>query len=365
MWSAIFYFNGTERLSPHGLAPGQFLGPDAPGLFRLFGFKGYRFGQDLGVELIGALAFGAAALSLALWGRRRTPPGERRSPSRLALAAGASAALWIATCFYIFSTMRSTLHLRYVEAMSAPVAAVLGVGIAACVAACVRRAGLLAPLLLTAATAGTVAFGLASDPNDHATRIFAIAAAALTGVAALAWVLARRRAGSLRGAPLVAGAALAVICAAATLAIPAQRSQSLVAHHVSDAGLGGSRHPPLNARARRYVAAHTRNDRYDVAVPNYLPAAQLIVGNGRPLVLSSINRRQVVSIPELGRLIDRGQVHYALIGGRCGTAALDNLRGCPRILNYIRGRSVDVSRQAGFRRRGELFRLLAKRPPGR
>lgn len=364
VWSAIFYYNGLQRLSPQHVPATQLVGSGAPGPGRLFSLGGAQLGQHLGVELAPALAFALAGLVLAIAGSRRAWAAERPASRRLAVGGGVAAALWIGVCFAVFSSMRSDLHLRYVDAMAPAVAAVLGAGVAACARACAHERGLrgvLAAALTVAAALAGVIYGLAADPGDPGTRTLLIVATVVAGMVALAWVGLRTWRVRSSAAALAVLAIVAVAGSTASLAVPAQRAQLISQLGATDGGSPGSHSAPIAIRAQRYLATHARNDHYSVVVSSYLIGASIITHGGRPLVLTSVDRRQVVSRSELRSAVRAGLVHYALIGGRCGSARLNRLAGCPALEKWIRRRSVDVSRAAGYHTRGWLLRFVAGR----
>jgi hypothetical protein len=126
----------------------------------------------------------------------------------------------------------------------------------------------------------------------------AIAAAVGIGVAALA----RNR------APV---AAFALVAA---LALPSAAALSVARQHRSDAGLPSRMSPAQLDRLSRFLAAHDRGARYEVASSSVERVAPLIVRDGRPVLMLASNKgRPLLSRARLAAIVAAGQVRYGLL----------------------------------------------------
>src|SRR5207237_10396281 len=78
----------------------------------------------------------------------------------------------------------------------------------------------------------------------------------------------------------------------------------------------------------------------------------------RPMVvLTSYNARVFTTVAELKRLIARGEVRYAYLNSTCGHRAISVNPACSVPVRWVRAHSTDVSREAGLREQGVLWRL--------
>ncbi len=360
VWNAIFIYNGKDRLNPpkYALAPPPRLpaaaavplpsaallsslqsNGDSPSVLRLFELGGYHYGQDLGVGLIGAFAFGGlallaavlASLQAATTARRQrlagAAPIERRGLALTPKAGAAAVAIWLLVCFAIFSNQHGVLRSRYLEAISPAVAIAMGAGVAVCVRNALRSGLALAGL--AAAVLVVTLYGLDVSSSDAVTRAITIAAA-VAGVlaAAAAWAMGRREPVSRvpRAALALAAGALCLV----TLLAPAlARSANLVSAHASDAGSTSQLSRTGTNRVSAYLRGHTRGVFYEAAAYGYPQAAPLVVRDGRPVLVLMSFHSPVVSIPQLARQVARGRVRYAVIQGHCGYDPLPRLGDCP------------------------------------
>jgi hypothetical protein len=119
--------------------------------------------------------------------------------------------------------------------------------------------------------------------------------------------------------------------------------------------------PAVLAPLTRYLASHARAGHFEVASAFYATAGPLIAHDGRPvLVLSTVNRGTLAPVAQIAQAVRRGDVHYILFVGSCGTDPLAALGRCPPAWRWARTHSVDVSKQAGLPRRGVLFRFTQR-----
>jgi 4-amino-4-deoxy-L-arabinose transferase-like glycosyltransferase len=371
VWNAIFVYNGTQRLNPprytapprpaaaphprstpppsaarpraaHATATQGLLSGSgaAPGPLRLFERGGSRFGQNFGIELVAAIAFGGLALLLYAVAVLR----RRVTVDRLPRAGAIAIAVWVLTGYVLFSRSRGVVYTRYLEAISPAVAAALGVGVVACARLARRSWRALAAVM--AALAVTVAYAVVIADGDTTLKLVCIATAAAAAVAAL---VSRTRPAV---APLVPAA-----LAATVLAPAAVRSHAIVTGHESDSGgAAGAEGSPLVRAESAFLRSHSSGTRYEVATYSFAPAAPLIVRDGRPVLVLTSYTSPVVSARRLAAAIRRDEVRYAIVGGSCGSGSP---AGCPDVIRWLRRHATDVTARAGLPGSGVLFRLRA------
>lgn len=338
IWNVIFVYNGIARVHSGSVLPG----PQAPGLTRLFVFHRSIYGDFVGIELLAALVLGALALLLLVLVRRP------RAMDRQRRAFVAFLALWLLPCALLMSKV-GVLHLRYLEAITPPIAATIGIALTALVTAAARSRLAAAAVTLGLAAVLLYASHMPSRraPDHEIALAAAIAAAVLLAAAA-------RRGDRFRPA-LVAAVALSLV---ALLASPTYMSVRTVEAGQSDSGRPGYMPPAVLRNVTRYLGLRTRGDRYEVATAFYATAGPVIAHDGRPvLVLNTVNNAPLAPTTQLAGAVRRGQVHYMLMVGSCGRDPLRKLGPCPPAWRWARAHSVDVSRQAGSPTRGLLFRF--------
>ena len=225
VYSQVFSYNGFGRFggeTPLQLAaaevdPGAVLPVPARTPGRLLSG---RMGRDEGWLI-------PAAAVVAAWGiasRRRQP---RRDPLRACFI------LWggvLLTFFVVFSAV-TYVQPYYVAALSPPVAAILGTGVAAAWSR--ERAGVSLTIGLAVIVAGSAAYAawlVHSAARAPGWLLPAIIAVGVAAIAVIAWSLTGRRLGPSRAGPF--GVALAVALVAMALA-PAVASVSLAANSQS------------------------------------------------------------------------------------------------------------------------------------
>ena len=336
VWNVIFVYNGIDRVhSPAGASLAHGI---PPGPARLFDANPFHYGGFIGIELLAALVLGSIALLLL---------ARRRDGVPLQMAFVAFLAAWLVPVFLLFSAV-GLLHLRYLEALTPPVAATLGIALAALAAAAARRRMAAAGLVLglAAVTAYSLAIGGSGAP-EHLVSVLALIAAALV------IAVAAGRGPRARPALAVAGA-LALV---AVLAGPVARTNVVVDRNESDSGHPGDMPPAQLRSLAEFLAPRTRSDRYEVASAFYAMTGPLIARDGRPVIpLTSANRHPVVTVAFLANAVRLHQVRYILVSGSCGGRSQSAIALCPPTVRWARAHSVDVSRKAHLPR-GLLFRF--------
>jgi 4-amino-4-deoxy-L-arabinose transferase-like glycosyltransferase len=338
VWNVIFIYNGLDRVHPaHPVAPPA---PVATGLTRLFQTHLSIYGRFAGIELLAALVLGALALLVLA----RRPAGA--DPLKRAFLV--FLALWLLPATLLFSAV-GTLHLRYLEAISPPTAATIGIALTSLLAAAATRRLAAAAVVLGLVAVAAYTFTVPSRGGDD--QLVSLVAAA-TAALVLAAVAARGE--RVKPALAVAGV-LALVC---VLAGPTSRSAIVVNAGQTDSGRPGFMPPDELRNLEAYVAPRTRGARYEVATAFYASAGPLIARDGRPvMVLTSVHNRPIVPVARLAEAVHRGQVRFLLMVGACGRKPLGSLTGCPPSWRWARAHSVDVSKQAGLPGRGLLFRF--------
>jgi 4-amino-4-deoxy-L-arabinose transferase-like glycosyltransferase len=330
VWNVVFGFNGIDRVGSNASAAALKLDP--PGPLRFFGTTGHDYASLVGTTLLGALVFGVLALGVATAVR---PARERK---RLAVAGAAFLALWLVAGVGALSRMQR-FEPRYLEAVDPAIAATLGAGVGWLA---VRAQRWRAAGFALAAGAGIVAIAASSlvpPPGWATTAALGGAAGALTCAATAA---GRRR------TPLLAGCALV-----AALSVPLASALRVVHSHVSDAGLAHPLPAGEVTALSHFLLPRQGRGRYEVASSTVFRASQLVVRDGRPvLVLTSVDGRQLVTPRELAHLVVAGDVRYVL--GR-GTCARQAVRPCAPVLDWLRVHARDISRTSGVGGPGTLF----------
>ncbi len=369
IWNAIFVYNGLNRVATpsYGVVPAippaalepAFLGGSGqrPGPLRLFEFGAWQLGQNFGIELAGAFAFGGLALlAAALAARRRrvaAPVGDGvpAPPSAVTLYGSLAVALWLLTGWVLFSRSHGTVHARYLESFTPAVALAFGAGAVTGARLAPRGPGwLLAFLALLAAMAG-----YAVAASSGLAIVVVLVAALAAALSALDAFIATRRGATATPPSTSVCAALAL----AVLLVPAGvRSVTLVSQNASDAGNPGAESAQRVRTLSAYLERHTHGARYEFTTWGYSQAAPLVVHDGRPVLVLMNFQQPIVSVSKLAAEVRAGQLEYALIENHCGTAPPNRIGDCPRTIQWLRHRSVDVSADAGLRSRGVLFHIV-------
>jgi 4-amino-4-deoxy-L-arabinose transferase-like glycosyltransferase len=276
-------------------APGSFSASlPSPGPLRLLHRGPERYADLVGIELLPAMVL----FGLAVWsiGRHRRVTGPVTRATRIETVL---VGVWLATGYAFFS-LQGRPRLRYLEAFTPSVAAALGIGLTATVGVVARARGW-----------GRASTGLA----------VAVLAAGLLSFP-LVTALHLARAGS-------------------------EDSQTLGAF------------PSGQVRAvSRYLRAHQRGARYELASADTIIAGPIIARDGRPvLMLTSWLGRPFTSASTLERLVRRGEVRYLLLAETA--CASPTAPSCSPAAQWALGNSTDVSRDAGLGPSRVLLRLAA------
>jgi 4-amino-4-deoxy-L-arabinose transferase-like glycosyltransferase len=240
LWNVILVYNGLNRL---GVASGV-TAPIGPSPWRLFSPP---YWDVLGYELLVALLAGGIALLAA---RRR-----RVAARGLTRAVTVGFGVWL-VCGFVFFSLQGWVKMRYFEAFSPAIAAVLGIAVASLVR------------------------GLAG------------------------W----------RGWGRVPAAAVTLVCVGAVLAWPLATSAKITRTGAYDSQTLGALPPAQLEGLHRYLATHQHGTRYELAAASAVLAGPLIVRDGQPvLVLTSWSGRPFTSVAELRTMVARGEVRHALL----------------------------------------------------
>ncbi len=271
----------------HARAAALRAAPAPAGPLRLF-----RAAAGVGLRTGIALALTLAALLAALLTR------ADRELDRIGRAGAVALLLWLATGVVLLSA-QGALKPRYLEAIDATIAAVLGVAVVLTVRRLARDV----------------------DPFAHP-----------------------RATGALTVAALVA-----------TLAAPAAVSVASVAGRAEDAGAPGALSPTRLAALDGYLRERRHGARYAVGALTVGAAASLIARGEPVAVLAANDARPLTTVSHLRREIAGGQVPSVLLGAPCVPLTPDPYTGCSPIARWVRAHGVDVSRAAGQPHPGVLF----------
>jgi 4-amino-4-deoxy-L-arabinose transferase-like glycosyltransferase len=340
IWSVIFGFNGIDRL--RGTASAAALKLDPPGPLRFFQGSGHGYAATVGTALLAALVLGAAAVLVAVAGRRRGAPVDR-----LQVAGAVFLGSWLVIGVALLSHMQR-FQPRYLEAVTPAIAAIIGIG----VARLASDRSLRGTVVLAAAAAAIAVGGvLMARPSAWAVVLAAGGVPACVAVAVVARQ-SRHRATALAACGLVA-----------VLAAPTAAAVTVARQHQSDAGLPSRWTPAQLTTMSGFLAAHRGRTTWELASPTVVRAAPLIVRDGRPvLMLTSLDGRPLLDPGRLSRLVAGGSVRYALLGA--GACPPKSAGGCPPVIRWAIAHSRDVSAKAGLPRR-TLYRLGTARVAGR
>ena len=386
-WNAAFVFNGTDRLGGKSPEPGQTvyeaghrypvatqserdhipIVPPSP--TRLLARIGPLSGERLGLELVVALLLGIPAL---LWDARHPAVDESEGDSdtdaearpgadapqttvsvlaRTRRAMGVGLVVWVLTGVALFSDM-VRLHPRYVEGLTPPVAAMLGIGVAwaSSVAGRARLAMLAVTLVIVVFYAERLLYGTPA--------IWWIVLAGALGAISLA-ALARVPSFSSRWLPAPAAAsAVLAMTLVAVLALPLKVDATAIRDRVSDAGYVGALPGEEQRLVSAYLLAHQDGARYEVAAESATGIGSLIVQDARPIVvLTSYGARVFTTVAKLKLLIADGDVRYAFLNSNCDPRDSASDAACSEPARWIRAHATDVSRQAGLEREKVLWLL--------
>jgi 4-amino-4-deoxy-L-arabinose transferase-like glycosyltransferase len=322
IWSAVFGYNGADRLGAPASAAALRLDP--PGTLRLLQTGGHGYAATIGTTLLAALVVGVLALVVAARHRTAAP-----WPRQVVAGAGFFA-VWLVLGVVLVSHMQR-LQPRYLEAVTPAIAGAVGIG----VAALAQSPGRWARTVLVVAAAALLAAG--------ALLVTAPAWAIVVGLAGIAGGVALRPWDGRRRAP----AAAAVACALVTiLAVPTASAVAVARAHRSDAGLPSRLPPATIARLSRFLAAHDKRAAYELATPTPFRAAPIVVHDARAvLILTNVDGRPLMTAHRLAALVARDRVRYALLGrSACATAPPGQ---CAPAVRWALRHAHDVSAAAG------------------
>jgi 4-amino-4-deoxy-L-arabinose transferase-like glycosyltransferase len=301
-WNAAFVFNGSERLTGKAV-------------------------EVAGVSTVTAQHVGA--------GRPASPgtnPIVPPSPTRLLARSGQLPARWLGW-----------------EALAA-----LVLGAAAVLS--VYRRGATRPQRATATgifvwlLTGIALFSAMARLHPRYVESFTPAVAGMFGIG-VAWIAGARGRVWLLAVPLTA-----------LLVVPLVASVEAVSDRTSDAGAVGALNGSEQRALSAYLRTHQAGARYELAAGSATSIASLIVQDRRPVVmLTTYNGLPLTSVTQLQALIARGEVRYAFLDSACKPGAPRSTAGCAPAALWVRAHGSDVSRQAGLRVTGLLWRLPA--PP--
>jgi 4-amino-4-deoxy-L-arabinose transferase-like glycosyltransferase len=282
--------------------------------------------------------------------RAATPEEAAATARRMRLAGAVAFGMWLVIGAVLFSQV-TRLHARYLEAFTAAVAAVLGIGLASLAMSAPRSRVAAAVLALGVSVAAALSIRLSGVGGSTSS----IATFAAVAVVAGCVVLMLPRLDAIRGA--ATGGALTALALVAVLATPTVVARDIVRSGTSDSGRPGYIPPVRLNHLSNYLRAHQGHARYEVVAASAAAVGPLIAKDGRPvLILTTINGRAVLSRAKLVHAVRTGQVHYAMLpAGRCTTNTAGNAR-CQPAVRWARAHATDVSAHAHLKR-GTLFRL--------
>jgi 4-amino-4-deoxy-L-arabinose transferase-like glycosyltransferase len=329
-WNVVFGFNGIDRL--HSNPSAHVSSYDPTGALRLFTSSGRGYSWLIGGVLAAALVLGALALLDAFATSRSLRAATPETRTRHAGIAWLG--VWLLTGLLLFSAM-GVLQVRYLEAFTPAVAAVVGVAIAALATAAIKRPRAAFALVAGAALGAVLAPGATHTPAWAAP--VALGAAVVTGIVALTMSVAKPQRRAL--APLLAVAALAAV-----LAQPLAASTRVAGGAMADSGHPGQMPAARITALSTFLTANQGSARYEVATAKVAKAGPLIVRDGRPvLVLTSMHNLPLVTPAQLAGAVRAGHVRYLMLGGAACPA-----KGCAPAVRWARSHSVDISLRAGL-----------------
>ena len=176
-----------------------------------------------------------------------------------------------------------------------------------------------------------------------------LAGAALTACAALAFRPGR-----------VATWMLATGAVAAALAVPLSAAMHVAQGRRSDAGLANPLPPARALALSRFLVAHQRGARYEVASSTVIKVSPLIVRDGRPvLMLTSYQGRPLLTVRQLAAKVRAGEVRYVMLGP--GTCTRGSSAPCPPVLRWAWEHASAIRNASGLGPRSTLARLSVQR----
>lgn len=334
----------SQQLPPgntptQGNAPGHSKEVGDPGLLRFFR-------APLSKELSWLLPTGLVAMLLLLAAARPALPLS--ADHRMSVIWGG----WLCTGLVFFS-VAEFFHAYYMIMLGPPLAALLGSGMGTLWRRRRERPWLIF-LLCLAVCGGTLAFQTYNAKQFVATVPWLLPAALALATGMGVWLAGAHSQG--RSPWQVAGLALAVL---SIMAAPLAWSVLTVTQgadlHLPAAYDGTPKRSdqPQQADSRdlrliQYLAAHTQDVDYLLAVPSSMEGADLVLATGRPVLYMGgfSGGDPVVTADDIAALVDAGELRYILLGS--------NKQGDQGIERWVQRNCTPVSNQeTGLRTPGQ------------
>lgn len=335
IWHTILIYDGLDRVTGHGVVGAGSGSPgNGPGPLRLLSATGpSAYGTLIGLVVLATVLLGA--LALAIDPRRRLRELSSTPRGRLAIAL----ILWLLCGLIFFSFMRR-LQVRYLEALAPPLCACLALALVALI----RDDRRIANWLLAGLICGLGGYVLRVGSGLGLWVALALVALSV----ALGTALWRLRGAGRRANWILIGALLAGL-----LAVPLGEDLELIAHHGSDSVLD----EPTNRALSRYLAAHDRGTRFELASANVYDVTGLISRDDRPLIMLNDVDGELERVHQLRAQVLAGEVRFYFAAHGCSSG-----RHCPGNERWAHAHSVPVAHYPGLRR-FDLGRT--RRPVGR
>lgn len=298
-------------------APGSF-GRGGAGGSMSVGLSGplRLFTAPLNKEVSWLLPFGLFSLALLLF--RARPRWPLSLPHQAAVLWGG----WLITGGIFFS-VAGFFHEYYLAMLAAPLAALVGIGLAELWRLRERHPWLSLGLLLAAAA--TVGFQYYTATSFAGRVAWLVAPVAVAGVGATLAGLGtatRRRLSLTAGTAILGGAmfftpgvwsGLTALNTAANQSLPAAYSGRASAP-VNGGGL------QVNQALLAYLQANTQGIEYLMAVPSAMQGADYIIATGRPVLYLGgfMGQDQVLTADGLAEMVAQGRLRYIYYGGDRG-----------------------------------------------
>ncbi len=366
VWNSVFVFDGWDRIVKPA-APASFSTKTAaaplahaaavtatapkvhgvsshPGPFRLFQYSLVGYGTRLGTLLFAAIAFGLVALAPLLRRRLRPPPDASRE-QLVAWSGGLGVALWLVTGYLLFSFSAHTQP-RYLESFTPAVAIALGCALAVVVS---RARDLLGVYVLLATFAIVMLEGAAETASGkHGYLAISLGALLAVPVSLYALLGFMRRVRGRAWPRWYRSLWVTLGMLGAILALPAVRDVLLIRDHSGDQAaevpLGASIVNPIS----RYLLSHQGGTRDEVAATASTIAAPFIVLGAKPvLLLTTVNARPLVTLPQLRRAHADGEVRYVVTEAGCKKVVASHA-ACSQAMRWVRKHARDITAQTGL-----------------
>ncbi|GAB4538477.1 MAG: glycosyltransferase family 39 protein [Anaerolineales bacterium] len=301
-----------------------------PGVFRFFT-------APLSKQMSWLLPFALISMALALFAAKIKLPVESGAHKALILWGG-----WLLTCVVFFSAVSGIFHSYYAIMLVPPLAAMVGVGVAALWAWSDGRVWVTG--LALASVGMTLAFQAFATYQYGEVSAWMFPAALLfgAGVMLAGW---KRRAALL----MLLSAMLVVPAYWTLMTVASSANQNLPSAY------GGVNQSPrmqniqrdsnINQEMLDYLQANTQGMKYLLAVPSSQQGAQIVLATGRPVLYMGGfgGQDDVVAVDDLRQLIADGELRYILYGGERGKAEIANWlqTSCVNLADFSQGNSPD------------------------